>query len=109
MIFLADEYLSVAVHNEFAQRIEAEERRQNARIEKLEQVVDSIQELTVSVKTMASSIEHLTAEVRQQGDKLEALEAEPGKKWQRLIDGIIGAIAGLVGSGIIYAIITNMR
>lgn len=106
---MADEYLRLEVHNEFAARIEAEEKRQNARIEKLENVLDNIQELTISVKTMASSIEHLTDEVRQQGDKLEALESEPGKKWQRLIDGIIGAIAGLVGTGIIYAIITAIK
>lgn len=106
---MADEYLSVAVHNEFAQRLDAEEKRQNTRLDKLEKIFDTIQELTVSVKTMATSIEHLTEEVRQQGDKLEALESEPGNKWRRLIDGIIGAIAGLIGAGVIYAILINIR
>lgn len=106
---MADEFLRVDVHNEFAARIEAEEKRQNARIDKLEQVVDTIQELTVSVNTMAVSIEHLTAEVKQQSERMERIEAEPGNKWRRLTDGIIGAAAGLIGSGIIYAIINAIK
>ena len=99
---MADEFLRVAVHDEFAARIEAEEKRQNARIEKLENVVDTIQELTVSVKTMAANIERLTI-------RLEDIEAEPGNKWRRLTDGIIGAAAGLIGAGIIYAILMAIK
>lgn len=106
---MADEYLTIAVHNEFKARIDAEEKRQNARIEKLEDIMDVIQDQTVSIKTMAASIDTMSQELKKHSERLDSLEAEPGKKWQRLVDGIIGAIAGLVGSGIIYAIIANMK
>ena len=106
---MADEFLRVAVHEEFAARMEAEEKRQNARIDKLENVMDVIQEQTVSIKTMTVSIENIVQELKRHTERLESLEAEPGNKWRRLTDGIIGAAAGLIGSGIIYAIINAIR
>lgn len=103
-----EEYITRRVFEEFEKRVEAEESRQNHRIDRLEHIMETTQELTVSVKTMAVSIENMTAEIKKQGDRLEKLEAEPGNKWRRLMDGIIGAVAGLVGSGLIYAIIQSI-
>lgn len=106
---MAEEYLRIDVHDEFAARIEAEEKRQNTRLDKLENVMDVIQEQTISIKTMTVSIENIVQELKKHTERLEALEAEPGNKWRRLTDGIIGAIAGLIGSGVIYAIIANLK
>lgn len=106
---MAEEYLRIDVHDEFAARIEAEEKRQNVRLDKLENVMDVIQEQTISIKTMTVSIENIVQELKKHTERLEALEAEPGNKWRRLTDGIIGAIAGLIGSGVIYAIIANLK
>lgn len=106
---MAEEYLRIDVHDEFVARIEAEEKRQNVRLDKLENVMDVIQEQTISIKTMTVSIENIVQELKKHTERLEALEAEPGNKWRRLTDGIIGAIAGLIGSGVIYAIIANLK
>lgn len=106
---MAEEYLSKAVHEAVVARIDDEQKRQNARIEKLEEIMEVIQDQTVSIRTMTASIETMSQELKRHSERLDQLEAEPGKKWQRLVDGIIGAIAGLVGSGIIYAIIANMK
>ena len=106
---MAEEYLRIDVHDQFAARIEAEEKRQNTRLDKLENVMDVIQEQTISIKTMTVSIENIVQELKKHTERLEALEAEPGNKWRRLTDGIIGAIAGLIGSGVIYAIIANLK
>ena len=106
---MAEEYLRIDVHDEFAARIEAEEKRQNTRLDKLENVMDVIQEQTISIKTMTVSIENIVQELKKHTERLEALEAEPGNKWRRLTDGIIGAIAGLIGSGVIYAIIAALK
>lgn len=106
---MAEEYLDKALHEEFAKRIEAEEKRQNARIDKLENVMGIIQDQTVSIKTMTVSIENIVLELKKHTERLEALEAEPGRKWQRLIDGIIGAVAALIGSGLIYAIVNSVK
>lgn len=106
---MAEEYLRIDVHDQFAARIEAEEKRQNTRLDKLENVMDVIQEQTISIKTMTVSIDNIVQELKKHTERLEALEAEPGNKWRRLTDGIIGAIAGLIGSGVIYAIIANLK
>lgn len=106
---MAEEFLRIDVHDEFAARIEAEEKRQNARLEKLENIMDEIHEQTISIKTMAASIDTMSNELKRHSDRLDQLEAEPANKWRRLTDGIIGAIAGLIGSGIIYAIIASMK
>lgn len=106
---MAEEYLRIDVHDEFAARIEAEEKRQNARLEKLENIMDEIHEQTISIKTMAASIDTMSNELKRHSDRLDQLEAEPANKWRRLTDGIIGAIAGLIGSGVIYAIIANLK
>lgn len=103
---MADEFLSVDVHKEFAARIEAEEKRQNARIDKLENVMDVIQEQTISIKTMTVSIENIVQELKRHTERLEILEAEPASKWRRLTDGIIGAAAAIIGAAIIYGIIS---
>ena len=44
-----------AEHEEFRRRIEAEEHRQNRRLEELEETVRQIQALTISVEKMAVS------------------------------------------------------
>ena len=106
---MAEEYLRIDVHDEFAARIEAEERRQNARIDKLENIMDEIHEQTISIKTMAASIDTMSQELKRHSDRLDQLEAEPANKWRRLMDGIIGAAAALVGAGIIYAVISSIH
>ena len=53
------EYLSVEVHREFAERIQAEETRQNKRLDKIEESIFQIGELTTSVKVLASNMENM--------------------------------------------------
>lgn len=98
-------YISRAEHEEFTHRIEDEEKRQNRRIEDLEENVRQIAALTVSVEKMAVSMEAMTKELSVQGKRIEKMEAEPGKNWSALKQGIIGAIAAAVGGGLVAAII----
>ena len=86
-------YMSVAVHNEFALRMEAEHSRQNKRITDLEAMVKDIGELTASVASLAKSVEQMAKAQEKQGKRLEALEQKPAKRWDTLVDKIIWAIA----------------
>lgn len=86
------EYVTKEVHKEFAERIEAEDNRQNKRLEKLEESMAMIQSLTVSVEKMAMSIESLTKEVSKQGEKLAEIEGKPAKNWDKLVWAIGGAV-----------------
>lgn len=86
-------FLSLAVHKEYALRMEDEHKRQNKRITDLEAKVKDIGELTASVASLAKSVEQMAKAQEKQGKRLEALEQKPAKRWDTLVDKIIWAIA----------------
>ena len=92
------DYLTVAEHREFAERIDAEEHRQNKRLDKIEETMFQIGELTTSVKVMASNMENMAKEQEKQGERLQAIEDKPAQNWDKLIWVIVGAlITGVIG------------
>ena len=92
------EYLTVEVHREFSERIQAEEHRQNKRLDKLEESIFQIGELTTSVKVLASNMENMAKEQEKQGERLQSIEDKPAKNWDKLVWAVAGAlIAGIIG------------
>ena len=67
------EYISREEHKEFAERIDAENERQNKRLSSLEETVKEIQRLTIAVERMAVSMEAMTKEIASQGQRLDAI------------------------------------
>ena len=86
------EYLTVEVHKEFSERIDAEERRQNKRLDKLEDGFGQLSELTSALKVMANNMENMAKEQARQGERLQAIEDVPAKNWEKLVWAIGGAI-----------------
>lgn len=90
--------------NEFAKRIDAEDKRQDERLENLERNVQTVNAIAISVEKLAINMELLTKEVSKQGIKLNDLEMKPAKRWDlvitTLIAGIVGALVGFISSGI---------
>ena len=60
-------------HEEFRKRIEAEDNRQNRRIELLEKSVEQFTNLTTAVQKLADNMESMLKEQEQQGERLEKL------------------------------------
>lgn len=86
-------YLPLAVHQEYARRMEDEHKRQNKRISDLEEKVEDIGELTASVASLAQSVEQMAKSQDKQGKRLEALEQKPAKRWESFVDKVIWAVA----------------
>ena len=82
-----------AEHEEFALRMSEEHKRQNRRIENLEETTRQISALTVSVEKMACSMESMLSEQKAQGTRLEKLESAPGDRWEKLVQAVITALA----------------
>lgn len=103
---MSDQYVSLEVHTEFTKRIDAENNRQNKRLERLEQGQAQIGELVASVKVLATNMENMSKELSKQGERLEAIEAQPAKRWETVvacvITSIVTAIMTMVLSGIIH-------
>lgn len=90
---MPDIFLPIAVHNEYARRMEDEHKRQNKRISDLEDKVEDIGTLTASVASLARSVEQMAKAQEKQGKRLETLEQKPAKRWDSLVDKIIWAVA----------------
>ncbi len=85
-----------AEHKEFAKRQDEENKRQNKRIDELEETVRQIGTLTASVEKLAVSIESMAKEQEQQGKRLQEIEARDGEKWRQVTGYIITAVTGII-------------
>ena len=77
-----EEFVSKAEYDQRIARIDDENTRQNKRIDKLEDIMDSIHKLTASVERIAIQIEQMQKEIQRQGERIETIEQEPADKWK---------------------------
>jgi hypothetical protein len=87
-----DDFVTKAVHDEFARRVDEENNRQNKRIEIIEAKQSQISELVVSVKVLATNVENIAKEINEQGLRLKEIEGKPAKRWEQLIGYVISAL-----------------
>lgn len=91
-----DTPITRAEHEEFKKRLEEENKRQDRRIELLEENTKQTGSLTVSVEKLAQSIESMVKEQEQQGKRLEVLEGRDGEMWRKVAGYIVTAIISFV-------------
>lgn len=99
-----DEFVTLSLHKEFADKIEREDDRQNKRIAMLEESMKQIYTLNTSVEKIAMSIETLTTEIGEQNKRLKAIEDKPAQNWDKLL----WLVGGAVVSGVIAFIIKQI-
>lgn len=90
------QYLPLAVHDEYARRMEDEHRRQNKRISDLETKVEDIGNLTASVESLARSVEQMAKSQEKQNKRLEVLEGRDGEMWRKVVGYAVTFIVGAV-------------
>lgn len=81
---MSEEFVLKAEYDERMKRIDDENNRQNHRIGKLEEIFQKINELTLSVREMATTMAAMQKELQRQGERLEAIEKEPADKWKQI-------------------------
>lgn len=90
------------------QRIHDEDIRQNHRLDKLEDTVDSLKELNLSVQKLALTMEQMLEAQKDISQKVDKLEREPAEVWSNtkktIFNNIVGAFAGALGAGILWLI-----
>lgn len=100
-----ENFITRQEHDEFTKRIDAENNRQNRRIELLEKNISQINSLTVSVEKMALNMENMLEVLEKQGKRLEALEKEPVETGRQIKSAIITTVVGTVIGAAVTAII----
>lgn len=97
-----DSPITRAEHEEFSRRLEEENKRQDRRIELLEQSVEKMSALTTSVEKLATNMESMLKEQEKQGKRLETLEGRDGEMWRKVVSYVITAAISIV-LGFIFA------
>jgi len=91
-----DDVITRKEHEEFARRIDAENERQNKRLNLLEENVRQIGSLTASVEKLATSMENMAKEQEKQGKRLETLEGRDGEMWRKVAGYVVTAVIGII-------------
>ena len=91
-----DGTITRAEHEEFCRRIDEENRRQNRRIELLEENEKHMRTLTAAVERMASNMESMLKEQERQGKRLETLESRDGEMWRKAVGYAVTFAIGAV-------------
>lgn len=97
-----DTPITRAEHEEFRRRLEEENKRQDKRIELLENNFEKMGALTASVEKLAQSMQSMLKEQEKQGKRLETLEGRDGEKWRTVVSYVITAFISIV-LGFIFA------
>lgn len=91
-----EDYITRPEHEEFVKRMDEEHRRQNRRIELLEENVLEIGQLTTTVAKLAVNMENMMSTQREQDTRLKALESRDGEKWRQAAGYVVTVIIGIV-------------
>lgn len=91
-----EEYITRTEHNEFAKRVDEENRRQNDRLDSHDNTLRQILSISNSVEKLAIHMEHMSEEQKSQGERLKVLEDRDGEKWRSVVSHIIVAIVTAV-------------
>lgn len=103
-----DDPITRAEHAEFEKRMEDENRRQNHRIDNLENSIKAFGEIANSVNRLATNMETMTTELSRQGERLETLERKPGDSWNAVLRSILTGIGAAIAVAIVAAIANNI-
>ena len=93
-------------HKEFAEKMEAENTRQNKRLDLLESSINRINDLTISVEKMAVNMANILDELKKQGERLGELEREPEETYNQVKQAIITTTVRIIVGGIITPLLT---
>ena len=98
-----EDVISRQEHEEFRRsmelankNLEDENKRQNKRLDGLEENAKSLTTLVASVERLATNMENMLKEQEKQGKRLETLENRDGEMWRKVVGYIATAIAGII-------------
>ncbi len=102
---MSEEHVSEELCAERCQRLAEEDKRQNERLQALENRVGEINRLVVSTEKLAASMEQMVVEQKAQGVRIAKLEGRDGEKWREVvkvvatavISAVIGAVLMMMG------------
>ena len=94
------------------ERIHDEDLRQNKRLNELETTVKQLNDIVISIQRLTMSVESLAKDVHKQGERLESIEQAPVERInsvkQTIITTITGIVIGALAVGLLQMIAQNL-
>lgn len=97
------DYISRPEHEEFRRsmesenkRLEDENKRQNRRLDALEETIKQVATISTSVEKLAINMQNMLTEQISQGKRLETLESLDGNKWRSAVSHIVTSVISIV-------------
>ena len=87
------------------ERIHDEDRRQNKRLDALEEQGKILNDLAMSVQRLAIGVETLSGKQDEMNSRLEEIERRPATAWTLMTRTIITTIAGAIAGGIVVILV----
>ena len=94
-----EKYIQMIIENQ--QSMKSAHRR----LDKLENDIGEIRELTIAVKEIAMETKANREDVNKMNERLETIEQKPAKHWDKIISTIIGTVVGAITVAIIGLIL----
>lgn len=91
-----DGAITMAFHEEYARRVEEEDKRQNKRLDRLEKAVEETHNLAISIERLTISVQSMVEEQKAQGKRLDTLEERDGAMWRKVVGYAVTAALGIV-------------
>lgn len=91
-----DTPITRAEHEEFRRRLEEERKRQDKRLELLEESMRRFETLNASIEKLATNMENMLKEQIRQGDRLDELESRDGQMWRKVVSYAVTVMIGIV-------------
>lgn len=91
-----DTPITRAEHEEFRRRLEEEHKRQDKRLELLEESMRRFEILNTSIEKLATNMENMLKEQIRQGDRLDELESRDGQMWRKVVSYAVTVMIGIV-------------
>ena len=64
------------------------------RMDDVERIVDAVHSLAIEMARQTEEISHMSGSVEQLNKDVKELKEKPADRWDKLVDPLIGAIAG---------------
>ncbi len=91
-----EDYVGRREYEEYKEKKEAEDKRQNERLKAMDESIKQNSELTVSVSKLATNMESMLKEQEKQGQRLDSLEARDGELWRTTVGYVVTAVIGIL-------------
>lgn len=91
-----EHFIEKSTFEEFKQRIEDEDHRQNRRIEELEKLAEEIHTLAKTSAVMCEKLINMNDKLDTVNKDVESLKSKDGETWRKVVWTIIAVILGII-------------